>query len=56
MRYMSRTVMRKIAHLAQSAQSEETTLNLEIKRFIKIVSAVAMFLGITFFIAGIIYE
>ena len=52
----ARTVMGKIAHLAQSAQSEETTLSLEIKRFIKIVSAVAIFLGVTFFVAGIIYE
>lgn len=48
------TVIGKIANLAQSAKSSKTTLAIEIDRFIKIVSAVAIFLGVTFFIAGLI--
>ena len=48
------TVIGKIANLAQSAKSTQTTLSIEIHRFIKIISLVAIFLGVTFFIAGII--
>jgi P-type E1-E2 ATPase len=42
--------------LASSAEATETPLAIEIERFIKIISAVAISLGITFFICGIIYE
>ena len=47
------TVIGKIANLAQSAKSSQTTLSIEIHRFIKIISLVAIALGVTFFIAGI---
>ena len=50
-----RTVIGQIANLAQSAQTSETPLSTEIDRFIKIISAVAIILGITFFILGLIY-
>lgn len=50
-----RTVIGQIANLAQSAQTSETPLSTEIDRFIKIISAVAITLGISFFILGIIY-
>eukprot|EP00357_Protocruzia_adherens_P031132 CAMPEP_0115014404 /NCGR_PEP_ID=MMETSP0216-20121206/26055_1 /TAXON_ID=223996 /ORGANISM="Protocruzia adherens, Strain Boccale" /LENGTH=1142 /DNA_ID=CAMNT_0002384131 /DNA_START=450 /DNA_END=3878 /DNA_ORIENTATION=- len=49
------TVMGQIAYTAQSEESDDTPLNKEIKRFIKIISSVAFFLGITFFIFGIIF-
>jgi P-type E1-E2 ATPase len=42
--------------LASSAEAAETPLSIEIERFIKIISAVAFTLGITFFIFGVIYE
>jgi len=41
--------------LASSAESAETPLSIEIHRFIKIISAVAFFLGITFFFFGIYF-
>jgi sodium/potassium-transporting ATPase subunit alpha len=50
------TVIGQIANLASSAESADTPLSIEIERFIKIISAVAMSLGVTFFICGIIYE
>lgn len=50
-----RTVIGQIANLAQSAETAETPLSTEIDRFIKIISAVAIILGVTFFILGIIY-
>ena len=50
-----RTVIGQIANLAQAAQTAETPLSTEIDRFIKIISAVAIILGVTFFILGIIY-
>jgi sodium/potassium-transporting ATPase subunit alpha len=50
-----RTVIGQIANLAQSAQTSETPLSTEIDRFIKIISAVAIILGVSFFILGIIY-
>lgn len=50
-----KTVIGQIAHLAQSAEAGETPLSIEIHRFIKIVSAVAIFLGVTFFLFGVGY-
>mmetsp|Transcript_27962 Transcript_27962/g.42274 ORF Transcript_27962/g.42274 Transcript_27962/m.42274 type:complete len:1185 (+) Transcript_27962:2-3556(+) len=50
------TVIGQIANLASSAESAETPLSIEIERFIKIISAVAISLGVTFFIFGVIYE
>lgn len=50
-----RTVIGQIANLAQAAQTAETPLSTEIDRFIKIISAVAIILGVTFFVLGIIY-
>ena len=50
------TVIGKIANLAQSAKSSQTTLSIEIHRFIKIISLVAIFLGVSFFIAGVILK
>mmetsp|Transcript_13097 Transcript_13097/g.15135 ORF Transcript_13097/g.15135 Transcript_13097/m.15135 type:complete len:1178 (-) Transcript_13097:54-3587(-) len=50
-----RTVIGQIANLAQSAQASETPLSTEIDRFIKIISAVAIILGVSFFILGVIY-
>jgi sodium/potassium-transporting ATPase subunit alpha len=50
-----RTVIGQIANLAQSAEASETPLSTEIDRFIKIISAVAILLGVTFFILGIVY-
>eukprot|EP00117_Sycon_ciliatum_P025817 scpid90054/ scgid21341/ Sodium/potassium-transporting ATPase subunit alpha-3; Na(+)/K(+) ATPase alpha(III) subunit; Sodium pump subunit alpha-3 len=49
------TVIGAIANLADQAESAETPLSIEIHRFILIVSAVAIFLGVTFFIFGIAY-
>jgi len=51
-----RTVIGQIANLASSAESAETPLSIEINRFIKIISAVAITLGIVFFIFGVIYK
>merc|ERR1719272_40740 len=50
------TVIGQIANLASSAESAETPLSIEIHRFILIISAVAMSLGIIFFIFGLVYE
>lgn len=50
------TVIGKIANLAQSAKSSQTTLSIEIHRFIKIISLVAIFLGVSFFIAGVVLK
>lgn len=49
------TVIGAIANLAEQAESAETPLSIEIHRFILIVSAVAIFLGVTFFIFGVAY-
>jgi len=49
------TVIGKIANLAQSAETVQTPLSIEIDRFIKIISAVAIILGVTFFVFGLIY-
>lgn len=48
------TVIGLIANLSQNAESAETPLSIEIERFIKIISAVAMTLGITFFVFGLL--
>ena len=50
-----RTVIGQIAHLAQSAEAADTPLSIEIHRFIKLISAVAILLGVTFFILGLIF-
>jgi len=50
------TVIGQIANLASSAESAPTPLSMEIERFIKIISAVAISLGVIFFICGIFYE
>ena len=49
------TVMGQIANLAESASSEVTSLHREISRFIKIISCIAIFLGVLFFALGFIY-
>lgn len=50
------TVIGQIANLASSAEAAPTPLSIEIERFIKIISAVAISLGVIFFIFGVIYE
>jgi len=50
------TVIGKIANLAASAEAKETPLSIEIERFIKIISGIAVFLGVLFFIFGVIYK
>jgi len=50
------TVIGQIANLASSAEAAETPLSVEIERFIKIISAVALSLGVIFFIFGLVYE
>jgi len=50
------TVIGQIANLASSAEAAETPLAIEIHRFILIISAVAISLGVIFFIFGVIYE
>lgn len=47
------TVMGRIAGLASSADTQETTLNKDIKKFVFFISAIAIILGITFFILGL---
>ena len=50
------TVIGQIANLASSAEAVETPLAIEIERFILIISAVAMSLGVIFFVFGMIYK
>ncbi len=47
------TVIGRIAGLASSADAHQTTLAIEIERFIKLISAIALVLGLAFFLAGI---
>jgi sodium/potassium-transporting ATPase subunit alpha len=47
------TVIGRIAGLASSADAHQTTLAIEIERFIKLISAIALILGLAFFLAGI---
>jgi len=49
------TVIGQIANLASSAEAAETPLSIEIERFIKIISAFAIFLGVTFFCFALAY-
>ena len=51
-----RTVIGQIANLATSAEATETPLSIEIHRFILIISAVALTLGVVFFLFGVIYD
>jgi sodium/potassium-transporting ATPase subunit alpha len=46
------TVIGRIANLSDSAEKKQTPLSIEIERFIFIVSAVAIFLGVSFFLIG----
>ena len=50
------TVIGQIANLASSAEAVETPLSIEIERFILIISAVALTLGVVFFIFGVLYK
>ena len=50
------TLIGLIANLASEAEASETPLAIEIERFIKIISSVAITLGVVFFIFGVIYE
>lgn len=47
------TVIGQIANLAESADSQQTPLSIEIERFIFIISSVAFILGVSFFIFGL---
>jgi sodium/potassium-transporting ATPase subunit alpha len=49
------TVIGQIANLAQSAQTSETPLSIEIGKFIKFISTFAVSCGLLFFILGFIY-
>jgi len=49
------TVIGQIANLASSAETSETPLSIEIERFIKFISTIAVSLGVIFFILGFIY-
>ena len=48
-----RTVIGQIANLASSAEAKETPLSIEIERFIHIISAIAITLGVVFFCFGL---
>lgn len=50
------SVIGRIASLSDSAEKKETPLSKEIARFILIVSAVAIFLGVAFFIIGWVFK
>uniref|UniRef100_A0A3Q3SW08 Sodium/potassium-transporting ATPase subunit alpha n=1 Tax=Mastacembelus armatus TaxID=205130 RepID=A0A3Q3SW08_9TELE len=49
-----RTVMGRIATLASSLESGQTPINIEIEHFIHIITAVAVFLGVTFLILSLV--
>jgi len=49
-----RTMMGRIAKLADSTEQVETPISREISHFVFIISAVAIFLGVTFFIVSVI--
>ena len=49
------TVIGQIANLAQTAEAAETPLSIEIGKFIKFISAIAISWGLLFFILGFIY-
>lgn len=48
------TVMGRIATLASELQVRRTPINIEIEHFIHIITGVAVFLGVTFFILSLI--
>jgi sodium/potassium-transporting ATPase subunit alpha len=48
------TFIGKIAQLTEATEVEQTPINKEIHHFIKIVSGVAMFLGVSFFVIGLL--
>ena len=50
------TFMGKIANLASDTGSDETTLQREINRFIKLIACIAVGLGVFFFILGLIMQ
>jgi sodium/potassium-transporting ATPase subunit alpha len=49
------TIIGLIAGLTMVAETAETPLSIEIERFIKIIGAVALILGVTFFFFGVAY-
>jgi sodium/potassium-transporting ATPase subunit alpha len=49
------TVIGRIAGLASSANVNETTLALEINRFVRIISSIAIIIGVIFFLFGVFY-
>ena len=49
------TVIGQIANLAQSAEASETPLSIEIGKFIKFISTIAVSWGLLFFMLGFIY-
>ena len=51
-----RTIMGRIASLVQSAEQGETTLSVDLNRFMKFVGTFAISLGIIFFCLGFIYS
>jgi sodium/potassium-transporting ATPase subunit alpha len=48
------TVIGRIANLASEAEADETPLKIEVDRFIKLITIIALVLGVVFFIAGFI--
>ena len=50
-----KTVIGSIAHLASTAETEQTPINKEIHRFILLISIIAICLGVTFFVLGVLY-
>jgi len=50
------TVIGKIAKLSQAGENQQTPINIEINHFIKIISIVAISLGVSFLIIGLIQK
>ncbi|CAM9391231.1 unnamed protein product, partial [Sphacelaria rigidula] len=55
-RIADNTLMGQIAGLAMSTDNDQTPINKEIQHFIKIISAIAIILGVVFFVLGFIIE
>ncbi|CAM9799376.1 unnamed protein product [Pylaiella littoralis] len=55
-RIADNTLMGQIAGLAMSTDNDQTPINKEIQHFIKIISAIAIVLGIVFFILGFVVQ
>ena len=51
-----RTIMGRIATLAESAEQGETTLSVDLNKFMKLIGSIAISLGIIFFGLGFIYS